>query len=77
MERLDLRNFHFTCSLCGKCCSNVLRTMETEVYAYNYQGHFTQKPEISVTIPYTELSTLKENIRRQYELDLKVYPQDG
>ena len=76
MDRLDLSNFHFTCSLCGDCCYNVVRKVETTSYAYDCQGKLTQNPEISVTIPYTELPTLKTNIRQLYNLDLRVYPQE-
>lgn len=77
MERLDLKNFHFKCLLCGNCCYNVLHKVETTEYAYDYQGNLTQNPELSVAIPYTELPTLKRNIHLQYNLDLRVHPQEA
>ena len=76
MERLDLSNFHFNCLLCGNCCYNVLRKVETTDYAYDYRGNFTQNPELSVAIPYTELPKLKINIRQLYNLNLRVHPQE-
>ena len=76
MRLLDLRKFNFKCLLCGNSYYNVLRKVETTDYFYDYRGNFTQNPEISVAIPYTELPKLKIDIRQQYNLDLRVHPQD-
>jgi len=75
MRQLDFKKFNFKCLLCGNCCYNVLRKVKTTDYAYDYHSNFTQNPEISVAIPYTELPKLKINIRQQYNLDLRVHPQ--
>ena len=72
---LDLKKLDFKCIKCGNCCYNALRQMGIGVYGYNFRGELTYNPQVSVTIPYTEVPELRENLYNQYNLGLKVYPE--
>ena len=76
MERiLDLKKFNFECVRCGNCCYNVSRKRESGDYGYNFQGSFTSNPQVSVSIPFSEIPELKKNLSNEYNLELQVHPE--
>ena len=76
MEKtLDLKNFNFECVRCGNCCYNILRKMESGSYGYNFQGNFTYEPQVSATIPFSEIPELRKNLFNNYNVELRVLPE--
>ena len=72
---VDLKRFNFECVRCGNCCYNVLRKMESGDHGYNFRGEFRYNPLSSVSILYTEIPELRENLYNHYKMELDIHPQ--
>ncbi len=52
-----------------------MRNTEFGDYGYNFQGNFTYNPQVSVSIPFSEIPELKKNLSNHYNLGLQVHPE--